>query len=417
MAIIEIKDVSKVYKLYNKHSDRVKEIFSIGSTKRRHEDFYALKNISFSIEKGETFGIIGVNGSGKSTLLKILTGVLHPTEGEAIVNGKVSAILELGAGFNADYSGIENIYLSGALMGMSREHINEKMPEIVEFAEIGEFIHQPVKTYSSGMFVRLAYSIQACLNPEILIVDEALAVGDAAFSLKCMNHMKRLVENGTTVIFVTHDVQVIKTFCSRVAWLKNGSLVEIGDPSVVTSHYVRSLFEKTDSLCMEKRKAVEFDEVEREKFEGSIRWGNQQFKIIMAKCYGQDGQEKYCFNYGEEIIVKLTGEVVEELGSVPLGLGFGIRDRNGLDIITCTTIEDYGTLRDLKPGSVVASEFSFQNILAPGNYSLVVNSESRELENPVYYDFIENAKVLKVISDRPVFSIVRPLINSNVKVL
>lgn len=234
--VIEISNVKKVYKLYQQPFDRVKETF--GRNKKKYcQEFYALNDINFSVEKGETVGFVGRNGSGKSTLLKILTGVLQPTEGQVQVRGKVSALLELGAGFNAEFTGRENIYLNGTIMRISREEMDRRVPEILKFADIGEFIDQPVKTYSSGMFVRLAFAVAVHVDPEILIIDEALAVGDTRFQLKCMDKFKEFQERGKTILFVSHDVHAIKRFCKRTIWLNQGRMVMEGDTDLVTDQY------------------------------------------------------------------------------------------------------------------------------------------------------------------------------------
>ncbi len=219
--IIEIKNVNKVYKLYNDKKARLKEAFSI-TRKKHHKEFYALNNINLEIKKGEVVGLLGKNGAGKSTLLKIITGVLTPSNGEIQINGKISALIELGAGFNLEYSGMENIYLYGTLMGCAKEDMERKKDEILDFADIGDFIYQPVKTYSSGMFARLAFSVAVSMEPEILIVDEILAVGDLRFQIKCMEKMSELMRGGTTVLFVSHDVNSIKRFCKSALWLQNG---------------------------------------------------------------------------------------------------------------------------------------------------------------------------------------------------
>lgn len=219
---IKVEGLSKTYKLYDRPIDRLKEALHV-SKKNYHKEFYALRDISFEIKKGETIGIIGTNGSGKSTLLKILTGVLNATTGTISVNGKISALLELGAGFNMEYTGIENIYLNGTIMGYTREEIERKIPQIIEFADIGDFINQPVKTYSSGMFVRLAFATQIYSDPDVLIVDEALSVGDMRFQQKCYRAMEQLMKDKTVVV-VSHDPAAISRFCSRAIWIEHGEL-------------------------------------------------------------------------------------------------------------------------------------------------------------------------------------------------
>lgn len=233
---IEVRDLSKVYHLYNKPSDRIRETFSIRK-KKYSKEHYALKNINLKINKGESIGIVGTNGSGKSTLLKLVTGVVTPTTGTIKTDGKIAALLELGAGFNPEYTGIENIYLNGTMMGYTEEEMKKRVPDIIEFADIGEFINQPVKSYSSGMFARLAFAVSINVEPDILIVDEALSVGDARFQVKCIDKMRELQESGTTILFVTHAIEQIKRFCTRAIWIKNGELIEDGEASQVVDLY------------------------------------------------------------------------------------------------------------------------------------------------------------------------------------
>lgn len=233
---IEVRDLSKVYHLYNKPSDRIRETFSIRK-KKYSKEHYALKNINLKINKGESIGIVGTNGSGKSTLLKLVTGVVTPTTGTIKTDGKIAALLELGAGFNPEYTGIENIYLNGTMMGYTEDEMKKRVPDIIEFADIGEFINQPVKAYSSGMFARLAFAVSINVEPDILIVDEALSVGDTRFQVKCIDKMRELQESGTTILFVTHAIEQIKRFCTRAIWIKNGELIEDGEASQVVDLY------------------------------------------------------------------------------------------------------------------------------------------------------------------------------------
>ena len=232
-SIICTENITKKYNLYAKPQDRFRE--AVGFTRKSlHNDFYALNDISFDVEKGETVGIIGTNGSGKSTLLKIITGVLKPTSGKVSVSGRISALLELGAGFNQEYTGMENIYLNGRMMGYTRKEMEARMPGIVEFADIGEFIQQPVKTYSSGMFARLAFAVAINVEPDILIVDEALSVGDLFFQNKCFRKFEELRNNGITILFVSHDISSVRQMCSRVLWIEKG---------------VQKIFDHSDLVC------------------------------------------------------------------------------------------------------------------------------------------------------------------------
>ena len=234
---VDIKHLSKVYKLYNKPSDRVLEAFGIGG-KKRSKTFEALNDVSFNVKIGETVGIIGTNGAGKSTLLKIVTGVLQPSMGEVKIKGKVSALLELGAGFNDEYSGIDNIYLNGRMMGYTKKEMDQKLEGIIEFADIGDFINQPVKTYSSGMFARLAFAVAINVEPDILIIDEALSVGDIFFQNKCFKKFDELKRHGVTILFVSHDIGSVRQMCSRVLWLDHGRVRAFDESAQVCDMYM-----------------------------------------------------------------------------------------------------------------------------------------------------------------------------------
>lgn len=234
--VIKVKDLVKKYNIYDEPMDRLKEIFSI-KKKCYHREFLALNGLTFNVEKGDAIGILGKNGSGKSTLLKMITGVLTPTSGSLEIEGKIAAILELGTGFNMEYTGVENIYLNGTMMGYTREEMDKKIQSIIDFADIGDFINQPVKVYSSGMFARLAFAVASNVDPEILIVDEALAVGDTRFQMKCISKMKNLKEKGTTILFVSHATEQVKRFCNKAIWLKDGKIEAEGESSEIVDLY------------------------------------------------------------------------------------------------------------------------------------------------------------------------------------
>ncbi|MBO6259211.1 MAG: ABC transporter ATP-binding protein [Lachnospiraceae bacterium] len=237
---ITVSHIEKIYKLYDRRSDRLREAL-LPMAKKRHKDHYALKDVSFDVGTGECVGIIGTNGSGKSTILKIITGVLTPTAGTVEINGRISALLELGAGFNPEYNGIENIYLNGMMIGFSREEIDKKLDAILEFADIGDYVYQPVKTYSSGMFVRLAFALSINIDPEILIVDEALSVGDVFFQAKCYHKFEEFKEQGKTILFVSHDMSSISKYCDRVVLLDKGTKLAEGDSKKVIDIYKQVL--------------------------------------------------------------------------------------------------------------------------------------------------------------------------------
>ncbi len=247
---IRLEHVTKIYKLYNRNRDRLKD--ALGLTKQKcYSEHYALRDVSMSVQEGEMVGIIGVNGSGKSTILKIITGVLSATEGTMEINGRISALLELGAGFNMEYTGLENVYLNGTMMGFTEQEIDERLQNILDFADIGEFIHQPVKTYSSGMFVRLAFAVAINIDPEILIVDEALAVGDVFFQAKCYHKFEEFKKLGKTILFVSHDLTSIAKYCDRVILLNKGVKLAEGSPKDMVNMYKKLLVHQLDEETLE----------------------------------------------------------------------------------------------------------------------------------------------------------------------
>ena len=313
--IIDIKHLNKVYNLYDKPIDRLKEVLS-PTHKSYQREHYALNDISLEIKKGESVGIVGKNGSGKSTLLKIITGVLNPTSGEINVKGKISALLELGAGFNPEYTGIENIYLNGTMMGYSKAEMDEKVDDIIAFADIGDFINQPVKTYSSGMFARLAFAVSINVEPEILIVDETLSVGDTRFQIKCMDKMKEMMEGGTTVLFVSHDINAIRRFCTKCVWINEGRLKEIGSVNTVSDHYMDFL--KILDVENERKKEEHVSEIE------FIPKNNVVAEVVEFKVLNIKNEIIDTMYYDETIKIRMVYDVYDETIKNPV-LGVAIR--------------------------------------------------------------------------------------------
>lgn len=300
---IEVKDLNKIYKLYDKPSDRMKEALSIVK-KSYHTDFYALKDVSFHIKAGETVGIVGKNGSGKSTLLKLLTEVLTPSSGMLKINGKVSSLLELGAGFNSEYTGIENIYLNGTIQGFTREEMSQRIDDIVKFADIGEYIYQPVKTYSSGMFVRLAFAVAINVEPEILIIDEALAVGDVRFQLKCMDKFLEFKKKGITILYVSHDVNSIKRFCDRALWFNEGKLEADGDVDTITDKYLDYL-KMLDAKANEQEVGVTEVKKETDNQNKDMENTVDIAELVSINMYNDEGEEISEVTHGKSITVKV----------------------------------------------------------------------------------------------------------------
>ena len=307
---IRVKDLNKIYKLYDKPMDRLKESLGL-SRQKKYKEHYALKNVSMDIRKGETVGIIGTNGSGKSTVLKIITGVLNQTSGQVDVNGRISALLELGAGFNMDYSGIENVYLNGTMIGFSKEEIDAKLDSILEFADIGDYVYQPAKTYSSGMFVRLAFAVAINIDPEILIVDEALSVGDVFFQAKCYHKFEEFKKKGKTILFVSHDLSSVSKYCDRVILLNKGEKLAEGAPKEMIDIYKQVLVGQYDAASAAK------EEGQAEESEVNLL-NDEQLNSLAAKKAGKstDGSANHAQTGGKE-----TGNVQTEMSQDTLEYG------------------------------------------------------------------------------------------------
>jgi len=408
---IKVSHLTKVYKLYDKPINRLKE--SLHPLKKQyHKEFYALDDVNFEIKKGETVGVIGKNGAGKSTLLKIITGVLTPTSGHVHVHGRIASLLELGAGFNPEYTGIENIYLQGTLMGYKHEEMETKIDEILAFADIGDFVHQPVKSYSSGMFARLAFAIAINVDPDILIVDEALAVGDAAFVLKCMTKMKEIKEKGATILLVTHDTQSIKTFTSKSIWINEGKLHIFGNSNLVCERYMEHMYSnernrKKEHKVTSEKKQTDLIAIPR----SSKRWGSKEIEIRGYNLFDDKGRNKDFFEWNENINLEM--QVVShkkftkaEVLNISFALAF--RNKQGLDILVVSTIEDNIKLKEINQNSIFNINFKVKNILKPDDYFLVMAIENNDLTNIEYLDFIEDAISFKVLntSKKKIYSLV-----------
>ena len=351
---IKVTNLTKIYKLYKEPIDRLKEALN-PFKKSYHSEFHALKNVSFEIKKGETVGIIGRNGSGKSTLLKIITGILTPSTGRVNIHGKISAILELGAGFNPEMSGMENIYLSTSINGMSKQDTDKKIEEIMVFAELGDFIYQPVKTYSSGMKARLGFAVAINIEPDILIVDEALAVGDAAFQRKCFAKMEQIREVGTTILFVSHSESNIVSLCTRAIWLSNGEKIIDGVPKLVTGLYMKNsqkkqidkteiakeleVLEKNSEKKDEAKKKIVRKQAKPEieefydpslKPNSTIYYEEKGAKISDVKITTLDGKRVNVVSHGKEYLFIYTVDFFQNFNNIQFGML--IKTLNGIDL-------------------------------------------------------------------------------------
>lgn len=424
---IEIKDVTKIYRLYDKPIDRLKESLNIGH-KEYHKDFYALSNISFSVEKGQTIGIIGTNGSGKSTILKIITGVLTPTSGQVKVDGTISALLELGAGFNMDYTGIENIYMNGTMMGFSRKEMEAKLQDILEFADIGDFVYQPVKTYSSGMFVRLAFALAINVEPEILIVDEALSVGDVFFQSKCYRRMDEIRKNGTTIVMVTHDMGSIIKYCDKVILLNRGEFIAEGSAGKMVDMYKKILAGQMEALREELAQMSDFsgekvvlaetgggqageDPASADKAPGSSlmrnkltvnanreEYGDGRAEIFDMGLIDESGNITNLLLKGESFTIK---EKIRFNDSIQAPIfTYTIKDKKGNDLTGTNTLFEGTDIKPVKKGDVYEVAFTQKMTLQGGEYLLSMSCTGFENGEHVVYHRLYDVVNITVISNK-----------------
>lgn len=371
MTAIEINNLTKTYCLYNSPRDRLRELISLNGRKYHHE-FHALNDVSFTIEKGETVGIIGQNGSGKSTLLKIICGVVKPTGGSVKVNGRISSLLELGAGFHPDFTGRENVYMNGALMGFTREEMELRFPEIEAFADIGEFIDQPVKVYSSGMYVRLAFAVAINVDPDILIIDEALSVGDMFFRAKCTAKMKQMIDKGITLLFVTHDIVTVKSICRRCVLLSHGNMVEYGPSDKVVEKYFAMKVEREQKVLVQQgdqdRNLTFSNNSEFQKRAAFQRLQNGKANFVNIQLLNDRGEEITVVDYEQEVTLRMAIEVLEDIPE--LAFGYNIRDKNGVDIVYSDSVIESKNLYSLTKGEVYIVDWKYKSSLKHGNYNI-----------------------------------------------
>ncbi len=411
---IKVENISKIYKIYDNPKERFLEVIQKG--KEYGKNHYALNDVSFEVKEGELLGIIGVNGSGKSTLLKIITGVLQPTSGKVTVNGKVSALLELGAGFNPEYTGVENIYFNGLVMGFSRKEMEEKVQGIIEFADIGEFINQPVKTYSSGMLVRLAYAVAVSIEPDILIVDEALAVGDVYFQMKSMSKMEELFRKGKTVIFVSHDTASVRKLCNTAIYLDKGKIIAKGTAKEVVDLYEKKAREVMSSSSKDMKKDSikqittdmfkhEADEafVRNEKYEKLVehsREGNGKAKVCNLELLSEEGEPLLIVDENRVGIIRISVIFYEDC---QCSVGYHIRDEKNEQILGSNTVyEGIGEISGFS-GDRIIIEFKTELPLKEGRYNIMtVLSTSVFLNRTVeFVDVTKDGMYFDVLEKKP----------------
>lgn len=454
---IKVEGLSKCYHIYDTPRDRLKQFVMprlqrlIGKQPQQYfREFWALKDVSFEVKRGETVGIIGRNGSGKSTLLQMICGTLSPTGGSVETRGRIAALLELGAGFNPEFTGRENVYMNASVLGLTKDEINACFDQIATFADIGEFIEQPVKMYSSGMYARLAFSIAINVEPEILIVDEALAVGDARFVAKCMRRIKDIQERGASILFVSHDVSSVRTLCERAIWLDKGYLVEQGDVFPVTGRFTEFMFrdEKSeqdalrDELAVSSQVALLPEEAlqkvkQQTSFSGGAEvssvsantleesspaldpkpvthWGSHKGLILSASIRDEQGARQDVFQWGGTLKVLIEVRVPKDIFREHLSVAFSIKDLKGTDLVVSTT-HDFECIR-LPDNECFSVSFQFFNALVTGKYLLVATVENRKDRDIHYYEYVEGTHYFASLSDKRFFGLFQPQIVQQVLV-
>jgi lipopolysaccharide transport system ATP-binding protein len=364
--VISVQNVSKVYHLYQHPFQRV--LGALTLSRRQKAEFWALRNINLRVEKGEVFALLGPNGSGKSTLLQIITGILQPTSGRVHCSGRIAALLELGAGFNPEFSGRENVYLNGEILGLSRKELDQAFPRIEAFAEIGQFIDRPVKEYSSGMYIRLAFSTAIHVDPEVLIVDEALAVGDAIFASRCVQKFEELRRKNVTVFLVSHDLGLIKRLADRAAFMLDGRIVVEGAPKDAVNQYVGFVLDR--ERAGNERSSGLLEESVALSSKTSFRHGDGASRVIEVRILNSAGENCRAFRPGESIILRIRASFQKAVANPVVGIL--IRNRIGMDIFGTNTRVERAELGDFESGEEIEVEFELDCLLSRQEYTLTV---------------------------------------------
>ena len=423
---IQVSNLSKCYQIYNSPRDRLKQFvvpriqrLAGKAAKQYYSEFWALKDVSFEVKKGETVGIIGRNGSGKSTLLQLICGTLNPTGGSIQTQGRIAALLELGSGFNPEFTGRENVYMNAAVLGLAAEEINARFDDIASFADIGDFIEQPVKTYSSGMFVRLAFAVNIMSTPEIMIVDEALAVGDMAFQAKCMTALNRIQDRGATVLFVSHDISALKSLCSRGVYLEHGIVQAIGPAGDVAELYVRKMREEMNAEhCKHAHAAPEFvpenTEItgatlqsldksgivlkrsdEFDKRVAAFRYGSGGARITYVELLNMDNEPIQSVEFNQEVKIRIYVEASTEQ---TISVNFNIFDDKKIHLTGCAFPHAGHEFLNTASGGLYLVEYVLRLPLQEGNYALraLITSPVVRDETSVFLDVIDDAVVFQI---------------------
>lgn len=397
---VQFSNVSKSYSIYAAPRDRLKELATF-QTRRFHTEFWALRDVTFEIQRGETFCVVGENGSGKSTLLQICAGILAPTTGSAIAHGRVAALLELGSGFNPEFSGKDNVYLNGAILGLSSKEMDRRFPEIEAFAEIGDFIRQPVKTYSSGMAVRLAFAVAIHVDPEILLVDEALAVGDIYFRQRCMRKVHELRQRGVTILFVSHATSDVKALGDRAMWLEKGVVKALGRTDLVVAKYLAAMSEKDRNYQAQEAPGCDIKDRERpeEVVEGipnvDHRFGDRKAEIVGITVMDTEGLKIATLQPNSTIVVRISVRAKADLDR-PI-VGFMFRNHLGVDFAGTNTARERQDLSPMMAGDICTVDF-YLNLptLYASSFSFSPAIANGSLDDYSMCDWIDNAVVLQM---------------------
>jgi ABC-type polysaccharide/polyol phosphate transport system ATPase subunit len=382
--LVSVHNVSKLYPLYTRPIDRLLDSIPFVPG-RRHRDFWALRGVDFEVKRGESFAIVGPNGCGKSTLLQVISGILQPTHGRVHTRGRIAALLELGAGFNPEFTGRENVFLNGEIMGLGRSRVQEVFPKIAEFAGIGEFMDRPVKEYSSGMYVRLAFATAIHVEPEILIVDEALAVGDAVFANRCIRKFEELRDQRVTVLFVSHDLGLVKRLADRAMLLVGGRVEVLGAPSDVVNRYI--------GLVLERGEKTPDKDGQSHRLEGSHHHGDGSSRILSVHLFNSDGKETYLLRGGETATVRVRARFQKAIENPQVGLL--IRNRLGVDVYgTNTRLEELSFGR-VETGEVIEVEFAWRCLLTRQEYTITVATQHADGSSQDWVDDVLSFSVVE----------------------
>ena len=398
---LRVEGVSKQYRIYDRPGARLVESLTRGRV-RRHREFWALRDINLELETGSTAGIIGSNGCGKSTLLQIIAGTLEPTHGTVWHReGRVAALLELGAGFNMEFTGVENVFMNGQLMGFSRGEMERLLPGIERFAEIGEFIHQPVKTYSSGMYVRLAFAIAVSADPQVLIIDEALAVGDAVFQHRCIRRLKEMQERGTTILFVSHDPAAVRALCSHAVLLNHGRMVAEGKPSEVLNKYQKLIMAREEAYEASSEESAEASTANEDLTSAdsslplryTYRHGDQTAEVLKVELLDERRHRVEIVESGEPLLLRMRVRFNNK-ASNPV-CGFLIRNHHGIHVYGTNTERQQVDFGEVQAGEIIEATFAFNCWLAPGAFSITVAVHSSE---GISFDWLDGVLFFHVVN-------------------